>query len=250
MVQNNGTLSDGVDFSRSSVSRYIQLSTLFRRKIDTGEWPVDCQIPTIEELSDKFGVAKATIRQALDLLEQDGLVSRYRAKGTFVNNRPVVPTWCEVETNWDGLLVNRDGVSIEVLREQDNIALPRIEYPIGQPSDSYRALKRLHSREGSPYLIADVYLDEKLVPRLDPSAFSEMTAMRLISSIPRTKIVDARQIMSVGIADLETANFLNIALNSPVFLVDRFVVDTRGRLALVSKGIYRGDIIKLDFKLR
>ena len=77
-----------VDLSRSAVSRYIQLASLFRRRIQAGQWQVGAQIPTVEELAAECGVARATIRQALDILQIEGLIERYRAKGTFVRPRP------------------------------------------------------------------------------------------------------------------------------------------------------------------
>ena len=73
---------------KSSVARYLQLASLFRRRIESGEWPVDSKIPTVKELADQCGVASMTIRQALDLLEADGLIERFRAKGTFVKKQP------------------------------------------------------------------------------------------------------------------------------------------------------------------
>jgi GntR family transcriptional regulator len=63
------------------------------------------QIPTIEELAAECGVARATIRQALDILEDEQLIARFRAKGTFVNARPQAQIWCEVATDWSGLLI-------------------------------------------------------------------------------------------------------------------------------------------------
>ena len=74
----------GIDLNRSSVSRYLQLASLFREKINSGQWKVDQQIPTVEDLASEYGVARATIRQALDQLGRDGLIERFRAKGTFV----------------------------------------------------------------------------------------------------------------------------------------------------------------------
>ena len=44
------------------VSRYKQLATLFRRHISTGHWKVGEQIPTIEELAESHGVARANNR--------------------------------------------------------------------------------------------------------------------------------------------------------------------------------------------
>ena len=63
----------GVPLSRSAVARYIQLATLFRSRIMSGQWAAGGQIPTIEQLMAECGVARATIRQALGLLEDEGL---------------------------------------------------------------------------------------------------------------------------------------------------------------------------------
>src|SRR5689334_5554426 len=104
--------------SRSGVSRYIQLATLFRRRVASGEWQLGEQIPTIDQLVAECGVARATIRQALGLLEEEKLIERYRAKGTFVIRRPQEQLWCEVETNWSGLLRSREGATIELLRNR------------------------------------------------------------------------------------------------------------------------------------
>jgi hypothetical protein len=43
---------------------------------------------------------------------------------------------------------------------------------------------------------------------------------------------------------------LDVPLNAPVCFVDRSATDQRNRLVLVSKGIYRGDVVRIDVKLR
>ena len=40
-----------VDFSRTAVARYIQLASLFRRRIESGQWVPGQQIPTVDELA-------------------------------------------------------------------------------------------------------------------------------------------------------------------------------------------------------
>src|SRR5690606_40955525 len=57
-------------------------------------------------------------RQALGMLESEGLISRFRAKGTFVNKRPQDLFWLAVETDWNGLLAKREGVRIEILSDR------------------------------------------------------------------------------------------------------------------------------------
>lgn len=238
------------DLNRSSVSLYLQLATLFRRRIESGEWPVGRQIPTIEELMEECGVARATIRQAISLLESDGLVSRFRAKGTFVNKRTGDGLWCEVESDWNGLLTTREGATIELMSDSIGEAPAVIPHPIGEASASYRHLRRKHSKDGKAFLIADVYIDERLSQRLPEDAYTTLTALRLAASIPNVKIVDARQTITIGSADLWTAEMLGIDLNAPICFVDRSAVDQRGRLVLIAKGIYRGDIVRVDIKLR
>ena len=73
-----------LDDDATGMPRYLQLSTLFRRMIETGQWQPDTQIPTVEELAAEYGVARATVRQALGRLDSEGLIARFRAKGTFV----------------------------------------------------------------------------------------------------------------------------------------------------------------------
>src|SRR3546814_19207214 len=67
---------------------YLQLSTLMRRRISVGEWPQDMRLPALEELMQEFGVARVTVRQALALLEAEGLVTRKQGRGTFVTGSP------------------------------------------------------------------------------------------------------------------------------------------------------------------
>src|SRR6476620_274605 len=83
-----GQPAASMDLSRSAIARYIQLATLFRRRIPSGQWKLHDQIPTVEDLVEECGVARATVRQALGVLEKEGLIERFRAKGTFVTKRP------------------------------------------------------------------------------------------------------------------------------------------------------------------
>jgi GntR family transcriptional regulator len=241
-----------IDLSRSAVSRYIQLATLFRRRIDQGVWRHGEQIPTVDELAVECGVARATIRQALDQLEADGLIERFRAKGTFVRSAPAANRlWCEVETDWSGLLRSREGAEIEVLGETPALAGTAIPpATIGAVAPRYTHIRRRHWRDGQPFLMADVFLDERLRAKVTPADLRGKTALKLAASIPGVRISDARQALTIGTADVETATLLQVPLNAPVAHVRRAAVDQRGVLILVADGIYRGDVVRIDIKLR
>lgn len=239
-----------VDFSRSAISRYIQLATLFRQRIDSGQWPVGSQIPTVEELSAECGVARATIRQALGLLEEEKLIERFRAKGTFVRRRPQEELWCAVGTDWSGLLRPSHAATIEVLSDEADVVLGDAPYLIGALAPAYRRLRRRHWRNEMPFLLTDVYIDERLRDRITQEDIETKTALRLIHDIPDLEIVDAQQTLTIGIADLETAEALSMPINAPVAYVYRRAVDKDGTAVLIAQGIYQGKVVRFDIKLR
>ena len=235
---------------KSNVARYIQLAGLFRQRIESGEWEVGAKIPTVKDLADQCGVATMTIRQSLDILAKEELIERYRAKGTFVLERPSRDLWCDVQTDWSGLLIARDNATIEILGDARGVALPRGGDYIGKPAAAYRHLRRRHSRTGSAFLLANVYVDERLCLSIPEEAYTTVTAMRLVSDIPGQTVTDASQIITIGSADLETASELNISIGDPVAKVRRMAVNQHGDMILLANGIYRGDMIKIKVKLR
>ena len=239
-----------VDLGRSAVARYIQLATLFRRRIQSGQWELGAQIPTVDDLAIECGVARATIRQALDDLEADGLIERFRAKGTFVKRRPNEDLWCAVGTDWAGLLRSRQDARIEVLSEKANVVLDRINQPLGTLAPAYRHVQRKHWREGEPFLLTNVHINEALMDRITRKDLETKTALRLINDVPGLEIIDVRQVLTIGMADSETAAALQIPINAPVAFVYRRAIDKDNVLALAAEGIYRGDIVKFEVKLR
>jgi len=76
------------------------------------------------------------------------------------------------------------------------------------------------------------------------------TALKLVAGIPGVRIADARQTLTIGMADVETAAALRLPLNAPVAHVLRAATNPRGVLLLVAEGIYRGDMVRIDIKLR
>jgi GntR family transcriptional regulator len=239
-----------VDFSRTAVARYIQLASLFRRRVESGLWAPGQQIPTVDDLAAECGVARATIRQALGILEDEQLIARYRAKGTFVRERPQGQIWCEVATEWSGLLMSRKDAVIELLSDERGKQPPHVPHPIGELAPSYRRLRRRHSRLGAPFLLAELYIDERLSRRIPKKDLVSKTALRLVSEIPGLQIKDARQTLTIGSADVETAEQLDTALNAPIAIVHRSVVDRSGCLVFTGEGIYRGDAVRIDMKLK
>lgn len=58
------------------------------RRIERGAWRPRERLPAEPTLAASLGVSRATLRDALRSLEEDGFVTRVRGSGTFVTHRP------------------------------------------------------------------------------------------------------------------------------------------------------------------
>lgn len=63
---------------------YIKVYDELYKQIMNGTYPCDSQLPTETELAKTFKVSRMTLRQALALLQDDGLVRSVHGKGSFV----------------------------------------------------------------------------------------------------------------------------------------------------------------------
>lgn len=63
---------------------YHSLGQVIRSKIQSREWLVEAPIPAERRLMQTFGVSRATVRQAIDILVKEGILYRVPGKGTYV----------------------------------------------------------------------------------------------------------------------------------------------------------------------
>lgn len=68
-------------------SKYQQLKDLLREDIARGVYRNGERIPGENELAERYGMSRQTVRQALSLLEQDFLIERRQGSGTYVRER-------------------------------------------------------------------------------------------------------------------------------------------------------------------
>lgn len=238
-----------IDFSLSGVPRYVQLATLFRRRIESGQWRVGEQIPIVDALAEECSVARATVRQALDILEDEQLIERFRAKGTFVRRSPQSQLWCVVPTDLSGLMLEAEGATIEFLDTKQGVLPGHVQHPIGALAPSYLLWRRRHLRDGVPYYIGDAWIDERHAGRIPKASLKKHTTVRILRDLPGLKLREIHQTITVGTADVELARMLDIALNAPVAHAYRTAIDERGEIAFVLNGVYRGDVVRLDMKV-
>lgn len=64
--------------------RYVSVYNQLFKMINEGTFPEGSRLPSEPELSKLIGVSRTTLRQALALLQDDGLVNNIRGKGNFI----------------------------------------------------------------------------------------------------------------------------------------------------------------------
>jgi GntR family transcriptional regulator len=122
----------------SPVPFYFQLAELLEEEIVSGRWAPGSRVPSENDLCARYGLSRTTIRQALGRLEQEGLVSREKGRGTFVSDsRP--RSWMIQSTAGffgDELLRAGRPVASRILR-LERTRLPRwAADALGQPAGS------------------------------------------------------------------------------------------------------------------
>ena len=67
--------------------KYLRIHAELRDRITSGQWPAGTSLPAQRDLAAEFGVSIMTLRQALQLLADDGLIAARHGSGTYVAAR-------------------------------------------------------------------------------------------------------------------------------------------------------------------
>ena len=228
---------------------YVQLADLFRQRIVKGVWKTGDKLPSLEQLGAEFEVARVTVRQAVERLTRDGLLSPQRGRGTFVTATPSSDRWIRVETSLRNLAdVYRD-THPTILNIDESARSPRLLESDGVAASQYVYMRRVHAHEGRPYCVIDIYLDAEIFAR-HPVRFRRETVIPLLTAMPSVKIRTARQVLTISTADLEVAHHLSISVNAPVAEVRRVFTGPKRRVIYLGEVTYRGDFVQVEFDLK
>ena len=229
--------------------RYAQLADILRQRIARHRMPTGTKLPTLEALMREFAVARVTVRQAMELLARDGLVSAERGRGTFVRARPSRDRGLRLETSLQALadVYRTDTPKLTLIEEA--AAMPQLLERDGAAAPRYRFMRRVHSRNGEAYCVISIYLDERIF-RMASRRFRRETVIPVLLELPRVTVARAWQTLEIGTADVTVARHLAIPANAPVAEVRRVCQDQNGTVIYLGEVTYRGDYIHLEMDLK
>jgi GntR family transcriptional regulator len=236
-------------FGTTPIPRYVQLADLIRQRVDKGEWQPGRKLPSIDELMAQFDVARVTVRQAIALLADEGLLSPERGRGTFVTEKAGARRRLRVETTLGDLVEMYRGDRPEHSTLEESAATPALKTTDGIPAPKYFHMRRVHSRDGERYCVIAIYIDHRVFRRA-PARFRRELVLPVLTSLPGLKIASGRQTLTISKADVETSRLLGIPLNAPMAEVRRVLCDENGTIIYCADVSYRGDYIHLEMDLR
>jgi GntR family transcriptional regulator len=232
----------------SPIPLYLQIADVMRDRIARGVWRDGELIPTLEQIAAEFGVARVTARQAVQLLTREDALTPMRGRGTFVSAPAVLHRPVHVVTSLDELADTYRATTPALLKIEENSRTPPLRESDGTLARAYTYMKRVHSTGSEPYCVIGLYLDERIFVRAR-ARFRKETVIPILMEMKPRPMSRARQTLTIGTADADTAHLLRIPVGSPVAHVQRVFNDAKGVVVYYADVIYRGDVVKLDMDM-
>lgn len=223
---------------RGAVPLHAEVAEVLRHQILSGELAAGAKLPALRELVETLGVARMTVVQAMNTLEDEGLIEKHSGRGTFVKDVKV-PTRHVLQLEADISQIYTMVDQLEVSVRQTDAIIEKDEN-----GRYFRSMKRIHARSGKPFCQVDIKLDDQIFDQA-PERFAEEIVVSVLKDLGIT-VQKARQKVTISYADFNMAQALAIKVNSAVFRVVREFLDETGSLIYSAVLSYPGDQLELE----
>jgi GntR family transcriptional regulator len=210
----------------SPVPLYYQLMQQIKEQIESGQLEPGDVVPTEVELMEQYGVSRATVRQSLLHLVNEGYVRRIKAKGTFVNTRPEKPKFIGTLKGF-AQEMRQKGVpfSTEVL-EKHVVPSPlkvseKLHITAGSPVFHLCRLRCIHHE---PVLIAHSYLPEQLCRGIEGIDFEQSSLYDTLRERYGIVLHHGRRDFEPAMpSSAEEVRLLHLSAKTPILYVESVV---------------------------
>lgn len=203
----------------------------------------DSLIPSERDLANRYGVARMTVRQAVESLVAEGRLFKVAGKGTFVA-RPKVDLQARLTSFGEEMTRRGMAPSSTVLTFGRVTATVHLGRELGTDAGSDLVyLKRLRLADGTPMSVERLWMPELLVPGLvdGPAPESVYKTLSLKFGLSPDWGED---VIEAAVADPEVAAALQVKPGSPVLRIERR--SYAGEIVIgYSVSIYRADRYQL-----
>ena len=227
----------------------LPLYAQVKRKLQTEimAWPLENdRFYTDQELQGIFGVSRATVRQALTELEDEGLVRRRQGYGTLVNRNKIEESFStrnDFSSQWA-----QSGRTLRV----ENLRVTRVPCPapfakmLGIETHTEVVTMERIRLSGNMRIAWDLRFIP--VPIAADIAMKEFENISLIDVLrPKVSIDRADTQIEAALAGEEYADRLKIAPNAAILIREMIYYDAAGQAAFSGISVYRADQVRYKF---
>ena len=232
----------------SYIPYYKQLAELLKREITQGKLAGQLyQLPSENELAERNGLSRATVRHALAELEQEGWIYRQKGVGSFAAVRRVEQDLTQLVSTTQDL--HRRGWALEtrILSLQVKPAAPHVSQALELPPKTpVYELIRLRNVEARPLSLQTAFLPVSLCPNLDENDLSG-SLYRLLESRYGLRLWTGQETLRAQGANAQQAELLELTEGAPVMYAERVTYSATGVAVEYLEAVWRGD--RYDFKV-
>lgn len=208
---------------------YEQVYEIIAQRIAAQIWPGGTYLPNEYELSTEFGVSIGTVRRAVSMLVEKGMVNRQQGRGTIVTHAGSRETArkinrCRFGEEQDYLRWNLRMLSSRTVSAEEPVAtLLKVS-----PGEQLYVIERIRSvGENRSAAYDEVYLPKSLYPKMPDSTEDLEGAVQL--SAPNSLYIERTEERVTAIAaDDRTAQVLGINPGTPLLKMVRVSINQDG----------------------
>jgi GntR family transcriptional regulator len=210
--------------------RYQEIADVLRqRALDS---PAGSVLPSEAEMSAEFGASRVTIRRALELVRDDGLIAARQGFGWFVATDPVqqnLGALATIESHVEGVGKLSERKIEEFAYET---APDRVARVLGV--DQVLRVKRVNLADGEPFAVVTVWCPAELGAHLSRRDVERRPFYELLD----VELRGATQTIGADLVDTADARLLGVPAGSPVLRCQRTTTDSTGRAVLLSEHLF------------
>jgi GntR family transcriptional regulator len=146
----------------AALPKHVQLSEMLIREIIAGHLADGARLPPERRMAAELGVAVGTLRRALALLEEKGLLQRVQGSGNYISARPMVESiyaFFRLELAGGGGLPTARVIDVIKLRKP-------LDAPYFGDAPLAHCIRRVRLLDDIPVALEEIWLDARFVPRL------------------------------------------------------------------------------------
>jgi len=205
-------------------------------------------IPSENELADEFGVTRATIRNAIKKLQDEGFAYTEKGKGSYVNSPKIEQSLFKFYSfGRDYSKFNIQSVLVKIIDTIDE----DVQKIFGLSSkDQIKQIVRVRKIDNSPVIIETSYIPTNYVPGIEKFDLENLSIYDLLEQNYGFHILKAKEYLDTCIADNYYSKLLEIPSGKPVFVTERTTYNTDQRPIEFRKSIIRSDKFRFSVELK